>query len=133
MHDQVLVGVADRIQNRVEQAQALRQPRRVACGVVEQGQTIDMLECKPGLALLGLAAIEQVRDVGMIEAGEDLSFLTQAAQAVGGRKAAQDLDRDALLEAAIDALGEKNRAHAAGAEFAQQPIRAKSLVARCRQ
>ncbi len=133
MHDQALVRVADRIEHRVEQFQAIVQVRRVVRGVVEQVEAVDVFEREPRLAFGGLAAVEQARDVRVVQAGQDLPFLAQAAQAVGGRKAAQQLDRHALVEAAVDALGEEHRAHAAGTEFADQPVRTEAVAVRRRQ
>ena len=51
------------------------------------------------------AAVEQARDVRMVEAREDLPLVAQLAHRVAGRDAADDLDRDLLVELVVGALG----------------------------
>jgi hypothetical protein len=119
MDDEALVGVLHRCGNAVEKREPRAQREPVARDVLEQRHAVDVLHHDVRLAVVGLAAVEQMRDVGMVELRQDLALLAQAALPVLGRKAADQLDRDALLEAAVGAFGKQHRTHAAGAEFAQ--------------
>jgi len=63
---------------------------------------LDQLHHEVGPAVGGLAAVEQARDAGMVEAGEDLPFASEAAQDLRRVHAALDqLQGDAPLEAAV--------------------------------
>ena len=76
---------------------------------------------KNGRSVVGRAAVEQVRDVRMIEAGEDLLFVPEAAQASASRvqcRAGHDLDRDVLVVLAVGASRQVDGAHAAASDLA---------------
>ena len=63
----------------------------------------------------------QPRDVRMLEPREDLPLLAEALQQAR-RRIRELLDRDALLELAVAALGEPDLAHAADTDAAQDAI-----------
>ena len=71
------------------------------------------------------AAVEQPRDVGMVERRENLSLGAEAVVIdLGVEAGAQQLERDLLLERAVGALGEEHARHAAAADLANDAIRA---------
>ena len=70
------------------------------------------------------AAIEKMRDVRMIELGEDLPLDLEARLHSAAEGAAvHHLDGDLLLEFGVGALGEEDFAHAARTQGAQHAIR----------
>ena len=60
----------------------------------------------------------------MLEGGEDLPLVAEAAQdLVGVHAALDDLERDALLELLVRALGQIDHAHAAAADLLDDAVR----------
>jgi hypothetical protein len=66
------------------------------------------------------AAVEQARDVGVLQVGEDLPLAPEPLQRLGAAVAQQDLDGRALLVMAVAALRGKHAAHAAVAHLVLQ-------------
>ena len=82
-----------------------------------------------GRAVGGRAAVEQARDVRMIERRQDLAFELQPALHMSRQGPASDqLDRDLLLELLVGAIREEDLAHAATPETAHDAIRADPLA-----
>jgi len=128
VHDEVAVGVADRLQHLQEQrhARAQRQAARVA--PVRDRLALDVLQGEPGPALGIHAAIEQARDAVVRQARQDGAFAAEARaqlRAVAGR--ANALDRHLLAQLGVIALGQPHHAHAAAPQFAQQAVGAEAL------
>src|ERR1044071_4379411 len=73
------------------------------------------------------AAVDEPRDVRMLERGEDLPLLAEALHERLADSAAHELDRDALRELAV-ADREKDRSHSAAAELTHDAIDRKSVV-----
>lgn len=88
--------------------------------VVGQRHAVDVFHHEIRLTVRGVAAVEQARDIGMVEVGEDLPLAPHSIGRITGRDAAQQLDRDAPFERIVDALGEEHRAHAAAADLAHE-------------
>ena len=75
------------------------------------------------------AAVEQTGDVRMLQPGQNLSLGPQPRHHVGlVEPAADQLECRLLGEAAVDPLGQVDRAHATLAEHAQQPPGAETLA-----
>jgi hypothetical protein len=127
--DQVLVRMLDRGADALDQLDAGIAVRASAAQVGVKCFAAHVLDDQIGLARLGFAAIDQAGDVGMVECGQDLPLLAQAAHAVLRWKAADQLDRGLLREPAFVALREQHRAHAAAAEFAQNSPGTDALAA----
>lgn len=77
-------------------------------------------------AVVRRAAVEQLGDVRMLEVRQVLALGEEAArelavERVRAEDAADQLERDALLELAVGAFGEEHRAHAARRDLAHQP------------
>ena len=124
MHDEVLVGVMD------GGAHGLKQPEPggniQAVGVAEgvDGDAIDVFHDDVHGAVRQSAAVQEMRDVRMIELSEDLALdpeprLDSSRQ----RPAVNDFDGYLLLELRVRPLGKENLPHAAHAQGAQHPIR----------
>ena len=107
MHHEVLVGVLHRVADLAEECEATARcfsARAVAVGV--DRCSVDVLHDVVRQAVVRDAAVEQARDVGMVEAGEDVSLaaepLGEEADVAG---VTHHLERDASLEGAVGALG----------------------------
>ena len=127
MDDQQAVRVRDGIADLEEEAQARVEAepgRRLG-----DRHAVDVLEDKVGAAVGGEAAAEQAGDAGVAEAGEHAALLLEALGGARGRApaAAHHLDRHALLEGAVGALGVVDDAHAASAELAGDAVCAERL------
>ena len=84
-----------------------------------------------GWPSVGLAAVEQPRDVRVGEVGEGLALALEALdQRVGQHARPDDLDGDGVLEIAAVALGPEHRAHAAVAELVDDAVG--PALGRCR-
>jgi len=134
MHDQVLVGVLHRLADAQEQAQARGNVERLVERIGGDRHALDVFHDQVGRAIRGDAAVDQARDVRMFEAREDLAFLAEAMQQARCR-ISDLLDRHALLEFAVAALGEPHLAHAADTQAAQhaigsEPARLRGVVVR---
>jgi hypothetical protein len=62
------------------------------------------------------------------EIGEDLPFAAHALGRFARRDTAQHLDRDAARERIVGALGEEHGAHAAAADFLDEPVRSEPAL-----
>ena len=70
------------------------------------------------------AAVEEPRDVRVLEHREDAPLFAKPADHHGAGQAAPDeLDRDLLIEFAVGALGEEHGTHAAVPELAHDSVR----------
>mgnify|MGYP003694742465 CR=1 FL=1 len=80
-------------------------------------------------ALVGRAAIEQVRDAGMIEVGEDLALVAEAArpQYASANKPRTSLIATCLSKRVVGSRRQVDHAHAAAPELANQLVRTDAL------
>ncbi len=102
---------------------------RVRARVARDRLAVDVLHHEIRHAGVGEAAVDQARDVGVVEARQHLALAQeQALLDLGIESAAQKLDRDVLAEIAAFARAEKNRRHAALAEQAHEAERADALA-----
>ena len=91
--------------------------------------SVDVLEHEVGLSPLGHAGIEEARDVGMHEPGEDRALPPEALPAGAADEArVEKLDRDPSFEAAVAALRQPDASHAALADGLDQRVRADRLA-----
>ncbi len=124
VHDLVLVRELHRRADVEKDAQAAFEPDFVLAAVLEQRQTLDVFHREIRIAVGGDAAVDEMSDVRVVQTRENLPLAQEAAMhRFRIEPGADELERDALLELAVVALGEPDYAHAAGAEFAQQPPR----------
>ncbi len=79
---------------------------------------LDQLEREVGPAVRRHPAVEQPRDAGVLEPGEDLALAAEAGERHRCRQVApHQLDRGALHELPVGALGEEDLAHPAFADL----------------
>src|SRR5690348_11271313 len=74
--------------------------------------SIDILHDEEWPALFGMARVEQMRDAGVAQEGQNLTLTNEPApqvRPVGFQ--AQDFHRDLMLHLAVGALGEVDDAH----------------------
>src|SRR5687768_16347322 len=93
----------------------------------------DILHREPGHALRGNAAIEEPRDIGVLERGDDLQLLEEPPeQIVRTDSTTRELERCALPELSVVALREVHRAHPTAPDLANDPVWANTLLVRWR-
>ena len=132
MHDQVGMRVADRFADLAEQVEAGGDVELARLAITGDRLAVDVFQREVGLPVLVDAGIQQARDVGMGEAGEDFAFAVEAlAQAGIGQPGAQQLQCDLALVQAIGARGQPDLAHAAFADQPVQPVRADAGTRPC--
>jgi hypothetical protein len=73
-------------------------------------------------AVVGGAAVEQPRDVWMLQPRQDLALAAEVPDDLRAVQAADHLDGHALLVLVVGAGGEVHRAHPTVAERAQQAV-----------
>ncbi len=90
---------------------------------VGQRLAIDVLHGEVRLPVIRDPAVEQAGHVDVLETGQDLPLAEEAPQdGVAVHAALDELDDRALLEPALDALGQIDDAHAAAAQLAEEPV-----------
>jgi hypothetical protein len=120
------------LHGRAEQQEELQPRRRLQVarvGVIDERSALDELHHQIRQAVRRAAAVEQARDVRVIQAGEDLPFGAEPPHdRLGVHSALEDLQGDALVEDVVVAHGQEDRAHAALAELAHEPVGAQARV-----
>ena len=122
--DEVAVGVGDGLGDGAKQPQPLAEAEAALVAILRDGLAVDELHREVGLAFGRDATVEESGDVRVLEAGEDLALLQEAAEDLVAAHARPDqLERDPLLELPVGALGEVDRAHPALPERADDAVR----------
>jgi hypothetical protein len=125
MDDEVLMRVLDGAADLAEQLKPCGRVELPALAEVHDVLAFDVLHREVGKAVGSSAAVEQRGDVRVVEAGEHLPFMTEAADdGLRIHAALEDLDRDAFVEGFVIANAQKHLPHAAVAENAHEPVRA---------
>ena len=93
---------------------------------------IDQLHDQVGDAVVGAAGIEQFGDARMIEAGEHAPLEAEPLDDGGRAPRGQDLHCGPPIELVVVALRLEDDAHAAAADFRDQPIGAEPSADQCR-
>ena len=121
--DEVLVGVLDGGRDLAQEREARAQGEAVGGGVGGDGDAVDVLHDEVRLAVGGDAAVEQGGDVPVVEVGEDLAFVAEAADGeVALVAAAEELEGDAFLELVVGADPLVDGPHAADADEAGEGV-----------
>jgi hypothetical protein len=142
VHDEIPVRVLHGVGDLDDERDALAhaEPARVAPAV--DRLALDIFHREIRRVVVGDAAVVQRGDVRVRKARERFALAQEPALHVGIRELAADqLQRNAMLELPVGALGKEHAAHAAGADFAQQEVGADAcaggwagrLAARCRE
>jgi hypothetical protein len=107
----------------LEQLQALLDVEAARIAVDVDRLAVDILHDDVWCAVGRRAAVEQARDIRMIERRQDLAFELQPALDMPRQQpASHQLDCDLLPELLVGALGQEHLAHAAAAEAAHDAI-----------
>src|SRR5579863_1765788 len=123
MHDEVLMGVMHRGTNDLKQLEPGRQVETVRITEGVDGEAIDVLHDNVDGSVRQGAAVQEMRDIRMIELGQDLTLdFESGLHSLPRRAAVNHLDSYLLLELGISALGEQNLSHTADAQGAQYAI-----------
>ena len=126
MHDEFLVGIADRLTHLLKQAQPLDDT--FVAAVLVDWRAFHVFHHHVRLAYGGCAGVEQLRHIGMSEAGQDLAFEFEARDHGAVQQPGADhLDGDLLLVKIVIAGGQVDAAHSALTELADDSIGADSL------
>ena len=125
VHHQIAVRVLDGRADLQEQREPGAKRRVRAAAVLRDRLAVHVLHGEVRqAAVLGDTTVEQARNPGVLEAGQDLTLSNQPfALELAMRAVAMQLDRHLLLELAVGALGEIDGPHAAFADLAHQPVR----------
>lgn len=95
----------------------------MASAILIERKALDVFHDEIGQATFGRAAVEQTRDMRMIEARQNLPFLAKTLQdGIGIHPALDELERDLLLELGVGPFGQEDRAHPPAPDFADEPI-----------
>ena len=118
MNDQLAVRILHCLTGGLEQAQARIDRQRPGIAPLIDALPFDVLHGEPRRAIIGDATVEQSRDVAMVESSEDPPLFTEAPdEGRIGPQPTNNLERHALLELRVVALGEIHRAHATAADL----------------
>ena len=117
VHDQVGMRVRDGREDFEKQAKAGVDIQPVLVAVAIDPLAFDVLEDEIRLSRRRHARVDEVGDVRMAEAGEDVAFAPESLLArPAHERHVQQLDRGSSFEAAVAALGQPHAAHAALAD-----------------
>jgi len=123
MHDALLMRVLNAVADAEEELEALLDRIRAAVAVLDHLFAVEQLHHEVRIAFRRRPGLEDLRDVGMLQARHRLLLCLKASAILGPREgSANDFDRDAAPHRRI-LLGEEHRAHAAFADDADQAIR----------
>ena len=128
MHDETPVGELHRLTNLLEQAQTGGKIELVGRTVAGDRNALDMLHDQIRLAARRGAAIEQTRDVRMLQIGQNLPLAGKMDKSFTVGDATDQLDGDALIEVPVVALGQVDGSHAANANLMQQSPRTEHVA-----
>ena len=124
MNHQALMRVLDRRADTEKQLQALSDRRPVRATELVDRRAVDELHHEIRDAAVGGAAVEEARDVRVIQTRENLALPAEALNDSGRVESrAHQLQRDLLLVLAIGANGREHFAHAAATELRNDVVR----------
>src|SRR5579884_2146388 len=131
MDDQPLVRVLHGRAYRQEQLQTFSDRKLAGIAIAVDGLAFDQFHDEVGKPAFGGAAIEQARDVGMIEAGQYLPFVLEAVDELGALPGAYQLDRNLFAELIVGAERAIDLAHATAADLLDDLIGSDALANPC--
>src|SRR5690625_151213 len=123
VHDQVPVRVADRLPDGHEELEPFLDREAPGGAVLGDRGPLDDLHDEVWPAVIGGTAVEEPRNVGVVERGEDLALGTEPGEElVGVEAAAEELDGDLLVELAVDPLGEVDGPAPPAPDLPEEPV-----------
>ena len=118
------MGELDRSADGAEEPKAFPHLRHVPLAERRDRLSLDVLHDEIGKPVIGIAAVKKAGDVGVVEAGEDLPFLTELAEnEIGVGPTLDDLDRHALPVLLVGASGEVDVPHPPAPEQGEDFVR----------
>jgi hypothetical protein len=117
MNNQIVLGELDSAQHLLEEGDTGFQTELEAIAVGVDGFSVDQFHHQKWFAIGRHSAVEQLCDMRMIQAGEDLALGEKPlAMPLPAQRPAQDFDGDVLLELSVIAMGAIDGTHAARAQ-----------------
>lgn len=129
MNDEMLMRVLHGGADLPKKLQAFAHVELLLLAILIQRQPFDVFHHEVRSPVFGCAAVEQTRDVRMVQIGQNLPFVLEAALQFFAAGAHQ-LDGDLLLELIVSAFGQPDRAHSAVRDFVAQLICAEFGIVR---
>ena len=126
--DQVAMCVTHGFADHEEEPQPFLEREVLIARVRVDRPSLDVLHHQVGPSIARGPAVDESRDVRVLQRGEDLPLGPEPPDTLLVEQAAHDLDGHALLEGAIGALTQVDRSHAALADLRDDAVRAQSLV-----
>ncbi len=124
VHDQAAMRIGHRVADLQEQGDAPAQVQPDAIAIARHHFTFDQFQRKPRLATRAHATVDQASDVGVLQAGQDRALAPETRREARIVAATPDqLQRDALREGTVAALGGEYRAHSSPTEQRRQAVR----------
>ena len=124
MNHQPLVGVLNGGADLQEQFEAFGNSEPVVIAVLGKRLTFDQLHYEVRYSFVSRTAVEQLCDVGMIEAGQDLAFIFEAVKHEAGvLPGAHEFERDILLILGVGTACAIDLAHATGSDLLGNAVR----------
>ena len=124
MDDVPIVRVLNRVENGKAQPDAIDRGEPMLVGIPIDARACHVLHHEVGQAVWRRAAIEERRDVGMFERGENLTLVAESADdQLGIHAAPNHLDGDVPFEHLVGTAGEIDRAHAAAPDARFDEVR----------
>jgi hypothetical protein len=121
VHDEVLMRILHGGAHFAEQYDSLPNPKTAAPAIFVDRQAFDVLHDKIWLSIGSRTAIEQTRDIGMLETREDLPFLSEPIDnQIGFHALTDELDRHLFSKFRVGTHRQVNRSHTAGTELADE-------------
>ena len=129
VHDEALVRVLHGAADLPEEREAAVDRQAPVVAPLDERLPLHVLQDEVGLARLRRPAVEQARDVGVIERRRDLALAPEPPQRVLARRArTHELDGDLLLELVVRAAGQVHHPHPAVAELREELVGADPIA-----
>jgi hypothetical protein len=126
MNDQVLVREGDSGADLAKEVESFGRVQAVGFAISGDGLAVHVFHDEVGETVVGRPAIDEPRDVGVIELCENLPFVAKTAENVLGVEPAPDeLDRDFLSIFIVGSRREIDCPQTAPADFANNLVSAK--------
>ena len=129
VNDEVLVGVLHGVADEGEEIEPRVDVECTRVAVARDRLAGHVLHREERPAVRRHAAVEQAGDVRMMQPREDLPFPQEPlANLIAGVSAADQLERDLLLELAVRPVGQEHMAHAPAADFSDDAVRPDAIA-----
>ena len=123
MNDQIRVRILNRRAHVLEQVQTRFDRQTFVVAVARDGPAVDELHREERQPVVGDTAVEQSRDVGMLQARQDAALGAETRQnGIRVHSMLDDFEGDALLELPIGTLGQIHHTHAAASHRPNQSV-----------